>query len=122
MLQTTTNMTAEIAQAAMAFQQQQTGHEPKSVSVAVCGDTLVVTLHGVLSPAEQAMAHSREAAKLRELYRQLFLATSETLRQEINRVTGLVVNEDAVEVFLTSGTIVQVFLLSGKVPSESFDG
>ena len=39
-------MAEQIAQAATAFQQQRTGHEPKSVSVVLSGDTLVVTLHG----------------------------------------------------------------------------
>ena len=106
----------------MAFQPQLTGHKPKSVSVAICGETLVITLRGALSPAEQAMAERPEAAQVRELHRQLFLASSETLRQDIQRITGLVVLEDAAEVFLASGTMVQVFLLSGKLPSESVDG
>ena len=43
----------QIAQAAVAFQQQRTGHEPKSVAVVLSGDTLLITLHGALSPAEQ---------------------------------------------------------------------
>src|ERR1700735_3503618 len=37
-------------------------HVPKSVSVVLSGETLVVTLHGALSPAEQAMAQSPEGA------------------------------------------------------------
>jgi len=122
MVQSTSNMAERVAQAALAFQQQLTGRKPKSVSVVMCGDALVLTLHGALSPAEQAEAHSPMAAKAQELYRQLFLANSEMLRQEIKRITGLVVLENAAEVLLTSGTMVQVFLLSGKVPSEGFDG
>jgi uncharacterized protein YbcI len=51
-------MAEQIAQAATALQQQRTGHVPKSVSVVLSGDTLVVTLHGALSPAEQAMAQN----------------------------------------------------------------
>ena len=122
MLQSPTNMAERIAQAAIAFKQQLTGRKPKSVSVAFCGETLVVTLRSALSPAEQAMAQTPEASGVQELYRQLFLASAETLRQEINRITGLVVLENAAEVFLASGVMVQVFLLSGKLPSESFDG
>ena len=122
MVQSTSNMAERVAQAALAFQQQLTGRKPKSVSVVICGDTLVLTLHGALSPAEQAEAHSPMAAKAQELYRQLFLANSEMLRQEIKRITGLVVLENAAEVLLASGTMVQVFLLSRKVPSEGFDG
>jgi uncharacterized protein YbcI len=122
MLQPTSNMAERVAQAAIAFQPQLTGHKPKSVSVVIGGETLVITLRGALSPAEQAMAQSPAAANVRELHRKMFFASSETLRQAIQRITGLVVLENASEVFLESGTMVQVFLLSGKVPSGSFDG
>src|ERR1700690_2259123 len=97
-------MAEQIAKAATAFQRQRTGHEPKSVSVVLGGDTLVVTLHGALSPAEQAMAQSTEgAAKVQEFHRQLFLNASETLRREIKRITGMEVREAAAEVEPASG-------------------
>jgi uncharacterized protein YbcI len=125
-------MAEQIAQAATAFQQQRTGHAPKSVSVVLSGDTLVVTLHGALSPAEQAMAQNPQgAAKVREFHRQLFHNASETLRQEIRRITGMNVREATAEVeptsgavvqVFTSGTMVQVFQLSGEVPSGNFNG
>ncbi len=95
------------------------------------GDTLVITLHGALSPAEQAMAQSPDgAAKMQEFHRQLFLSASDTLRQEIKRITGMEVREATAEIepttgavvqVFTSGTMVQVFLLSGEVPSGSFN-
>ena len=125
------SMAEQVAQAARDFQQQRTGHTPKSVSVVLSGDTLVVTLHGALSPAEQAMAQSPEgAAKVREFHRQLFHNASDTLRQEIKRITGMDVCEATAEVepisgavvqVFTSGTMVQVFQLSGNVPSGSFN-
>jgi uncharacterized protein YbcI len=125
-------MAEQIAQAATALQQQRTGHVPKSVSVVLSGDTLVVTLHGALSPAEQAMAQNPQgAAKVREFHRQLFHNASETLRQEIRRITGMNVREATAEIeptsgavvqVFTSGTMVQVFQLSGEVPSGSFKG
>ena len=56
-----------IAQAARAFEQQTTGRVPKSMTVVLGEDTLVITLHGTLSPAETALAKSGEgAAQLRE--------------------------------------------------------
>jgi uncharacterized protein YbcI len=131
MNQSSETMAEQIAQAASVFQQQRTGHEPKSVSVVLSGDTLVVTLHGALSPAEQVMAQSAEgAAKVQEFHRQLFHNAAETLRQEIKRITGMNVREATAEVeptsgavmqVFTSGTMVQVFLLSGKVQSGSFN-
>jgi uncharacterized protein YbcI len=125
-------MAQQIAEAATAFQQERTGRAPKSVSVVLSGDTLVVTLHGALSPAEQAMARSPEgAAKVREFHQQLFHNASDTLQQEIKRITGMDVREATADVeprtgalvqVFTSGTMVQVFLLSGDVPSGSFNG
>jgi uncharacterized protein YbcI len=124
-------MAQQIAQAATTFQQQRTGHAPKSVSVVLSGDTLVVTLHGALSPAEQTMAQSPQgAAKVQEFHRQLFHNASDTLRQEIKRITGMNVREAAAEVeplsgavvqVFTTGTMVQVFQLSGNVPSGNFN-
>ncbi len=124
-------MAKQIARAATAFQQQRTGHAPTSVSVVLSGDTLVVTLHGALSPAEQAMAKSPDgAAKVQEFHRQLFVTAADTLRQEIKRITGMDVREATAEVepksgsvvqVFTSGTMVQVFLLSGTLQAGSFD-
>jgi uncharacterized protein YbcI len=116
-------MAEQIAQAATTFQQQRTGHQPKSVSVMLGGDTLVVTLHGALSPAEQAMVQSSGgASKVLEFHRHLFLNASDTLRQEIKRITGMEVLEGSAEVDpFPSGTMVQMFLLSGKLPSGYFD-
>jgi uncharacterized protein YbcI len=131
MLQSNPTMAQQIAEAATILQQQRTGHAPKSVSVVLSGDTLVVTLHGALSPAEQTMSQNAEgAAKVREFHRQLFMNASDTLRQEIKRITGMDVREATAEVepksgsvvqVFTSGTMVQVFLLSGNVPSGSFN-
>jgi uncharacterized protein YbcI len=132
MFHSTKTMAEQIADVATTFQLQRTGHAPKSVSVVLSGETLVVTLHGALSPAEQAMAQSPGgAAKVQEFHRQLFLNASETLRQEINRITGMDVREATAEVepssgavvqVFTSGTMVQVFLLSESLPTQTWNG
>jgi uncharacterized protein YbcI len=122
----------QIAQAAIACQQQRTGHEPKSVAVVLSGDTLLVTLHGALSPAEQALARSPAgAAQVQEFHRQLFSDSADLLRQEIKRITGVEVREATAEIEPTSGTVVQVFttgtmvqvfLLARGVPAGSWSG
>lgn len=131
MADSTPTMAEQIAMAATTSQKQRTGHGPKAVSVVLGGDTLVVTLHGTLSPAELALSQTSDgAAKVQEFHRQLFLSASDTLRTEIKRITGVEVREATTEVepiagtvaqAFPSGTMVQVFLLSGKVPTESFD-
>jgi len=103
-------MAQQVANAASAFQLQRTGHAPKAVTVVLSEDTLVITLHGVLSPAEMAMAASSEgAAKVQEFHRQLFTNSAEPLRHEIRRITGVNVREAAAEIEPTAGTVVQVF-------------
>ena len=103
-------MAQQVAQAARAFQQQRTGHAPKAVTVVLSEDTLVITLHEALSPAERALAQSAAgAAQVQEFHRQLFSSSATSLRQEIKRITGREVREAAAEVETTTGSVVQVF-------------
>ncbi len=119
----------QIARAICDFQHTSTGHTPTAVSVVLSEDTLVITLHEALTPAEKVMAKSAGgAAQLQEFHRQLFANSSESLRQEINRITGRQVREAAAEIEPTSGSIVhafttgttvQVFLLAPNMPATS---
>jgi uncharacterized protein YbcI len=120
----------QLAEAARTFQLQQTGRAPSDVTVVMAEDTVVVTLHEALSPAEQALARSSEgAANLREFHQELFRNSVGLLRKEIERITGRTVREAAAEIdpgtgsvvhaFIT-GTTVQVFLLDGRVPADAF--
>jgi uncharacterized protein YbcI len=132
MNQSRSAMAQEIARAASAFEQRRTGHTPKSVAVVLGGDTLVVTLHGALSPAEQALARTPAGAtQVQEFHRQLFANSADELRQEIKRITGVKVREAAAEVepatgtvvqVFSTGTVVQVYLLAQGVPADSWSG
>lgn len=125
-------MAQQVGFAASAFQQQQTGHAPKSATVVLSGETLVITLHGALAPAETALAKSPAgAAQVQEFHRQLFANSADTLREEIKRITGVEVREAAAEVepatgtvvqVFTTGTMVQVFLLAHGISEESWNG
>ncbi len=124
-------MAQEIARAASAFQEQRTGHVPQSVAVVLSDDTLVITLHEALSPAEKVLSTSADgAAQVREFHRQLFANDSDSLKQEIEKITGVAVREATAEVetttgtvvqVFTTGTMVQVFLLAHAVPSEAWN-
>lgn len=124
-------MCQQIAKAAFAFEQLRSGnHVPKSVTVVLSEGTLVITLREALSPAEKALARSPAgAAQVQEFHRQLFATSSGSLRQEIQRITGMGVREATAEVepaggavvhAFTTGTVVQVFLLDGNTPTESW--
>jgi uncharacterized protein YbcI len=125
-------MAQQTASAASEFEYQRTGHAPRSVTVVLSDTTLVITLHGALTPAEKALARSPEgAAQIQEFHRQLFTNASEPLRQEIRRITGVDVREATAEVepttgtvvgVFTTGTTVQVYLLAHPVAAESWSG
>ena len=117
-----TTAARKIAEAATKFQFETTGHNPKAVSVVLSDETLVITLHDALTPAEKALSKSAPgASKVQDFHRELFASSSESLRKEIERITGRQVREAAAEVepatgsivhAFTSGTMVQVFLLA----------
>lgn len=131
MVPSSPSMAEQIALAATAFQRSSTGHAPQSVTVVLCENTLVVTLHGALSPAEKALARSPDGAvQVQEFHRQLFADSSAPLRQEIQRITGVEVRESTAEVeastgtvvqVFTTGTMVQVYLLASPLSAEAWN-
>lgn len=131
MTETRQTMAQRVAKAASDFQLQRTGHTPKSVTVVLSDSTLVITMHGALTPAEQALAtNPAGAAQVQEFHRQLFVTSSEDLRQAIKRITGVDVREAASDVETTTGTVVhaftngtmvQVFLLAKELSPETWN-
>ncbi|MGE5610904.1 MAG: DUF2294 domain-containing protein [Bacillota bacterium] len=127
-----TTMAQQVAQVARIFQEQRTGRVPNAVTVVLSGDTLVVTMHDALSPAEKALARTPEgAAQVQDFHRRLFASSLDVLRKEIKRITGVDVREAAAEVETSSGTVVhaftggamvQVFLLAQSIPSDTWNG
>jgi hypothetical protein len=68
---------------------------------------------------------------VQEFHRQLFADSSDSLRKEIRRITGVKVREAAAEVepttgavvhAFTSGTMVQVFQLAHGIPADTWSG
>jgi uncharacterized protein YbcI len=125
-------MAQQVAQAISSFQEQRTGYPPRAVTVVLSDDTLVVTLHEALSPAERALSSTPEgAAKVQDFHRQLFQTSVHLLREEIKRITGVAVGEAAAEVepttgavvhAFTTGTMVQVFRLASVISVGAWNG
>ena len=124
-------MAQQVAEAVGVFQQRRTGYAPKAVTVVLSEDKLVVTLHEALSPAEKALARTPEGAvQVQEFPRELFKNSADSLRQEIQRITGIAVGEAAAEIetttgavvhAFTTGTMVQVFQLAGRISAETWN-
>ena len=132
MIDTTLTVAQQIAEAVTEYQQQSTGHAPSAVTVVLSDDTLVITLHDALSPAEKLLSQKPAgAAQVQEFHRQLFANSSASLIQEIQRIASREVREAAAEFepatgsvvhAFTTGTMVRVFLLARHIPTEDGDG
>jgi len=121
-----------LAEVSTALQQKTTGRTPSSVTVMLGDETLVIALHGVLSPAERALANTEAgAAVVQDYHRQLFVHSLDSLRENIQQITGVKVCDGTAEVMplsgtavraLRSGTVVQVFMLGHRVPAQIWSG
>lgn len=128
----TQTMAQKVAAAITTFQIERTGHTPRAVTVVLSEETLVVTLHEALAPAEIVMAQTATgAAQIQEYHRQLFQSSVPALREEIRRITGVAVREAALEVetatgaivhAFTSGEMVQVFRMASSISVEDWNG
>ena len=102
------------------------------MAVVLSGETLVITLQGALSPAEQALSRTPEgAAEVQEYHQHLYASSVDELRREVKRITGVEVREAAADVdpvtgivvkAFTTGAMVQVFLLADSVPAGAWSG
>jgi uncharacterized protein YbcI len=123
-------MAQRIADVAGELGRRRTGLMPTRVSVVQSDGTLVITLHGALSPAEQALARTAEgASKVQQFHRELFANNAAALRAEIESITGVAVREATAEVEPTTGAVVavfatgavvQVFLLKTSIPADTW--
>ena len=111
----------QLADIARQFEQSQTGLLPQSATAVLENDSMVITLHGVLSPAEKKLAKTPTGAnQVRELNRQRFMKTCRSLWQKFEVITGVAVLEATSEITTDTDTVVQVFRLAGNVPSSTW--
>ena len=125
----TPTIAEQVAQAAIAFQLERTGHSPSAATVVLGGDTLVITLVDALSEAERQMSKSpMGATRVQEYHRELFGSSALPLRSAIEKITGMTIREAAEEVVptsgvvvhaFTSGTMVQVFQVASSKPATA---
>jgi uncharacterized protein YbcI len=126
-----TSMTAKrIAEAARDFEDHLTGRAPKSVTVVLSEETLAITLHGVLQPAEKALARDAAGAvQVPDFHRQRSQTHASHCFKRSTKITGVEVGEAAAEIepstgtlvrLFTTGTVVEVFLFAPNVAASSW--
>ncbi len=118
----TLQMAQRIGRVACACEEQRTGRCPRGMGVIVCGEAIVVTLHGVLSTEEIELAETRKGnADLHEFHRQSLLTTPEPLVHEIEQILGTKVRESQAELDSSTKTLVQVFSAGTNAAIFLFD-
>lgn len=114
------SVTDQIAQAVWDFEQEHAGHNPRAGSVILSDDILMIKLHEALTPAEMLLADTAVGAGWsHEVHNHLFPSASDSLWNEIERITGRrlceVAEADArtaaIQYEFSTGTLVQVFQL-----------
>ena len=111
----------QLADVVRQFEKERTGRMPVSVTAELVDVSLVITLHGELSPAEMDLAKTPEGVtEVQELHRKLFLTSCGSLLKEIEVITGVAVLEATSEVTTDTGTVVQIFVLAASVPSSTW--
>jgi uncharacterized protein YbcI len=104
------NIGQKIAQAAHAIEKQRTKHGRKWAAVFLNEDTLAIALHGCLTAAENALAHSPSGAtQVRDYHQQLFAGLPASLLQRIKCLTGMEVRDTTAEIHANAGSVVQIF-------------
>ena len=110
----------QIAEAAGRFQPACTGHTPQSVTVVFGRDTLVITLHGALSPAEKVLAQSAGAAQVRSFTAGFSPVPPPPSITRSSASAGREVREAAAEVEPATGTVVHAFTTGAMVQVFNF--
>jgi uncharacterized protein YbcI len=93
------------------------------VTAVLSNQTLVITLGGALSPVEIDLAKGPAgAAQVQEFHRQLFQSSCDSLRREIEKITGVKVRQATSDVVVEGGIVVQVFLFADSVAAGTWSG
>ena len=109
MMKPRSTMADQISLAASLIERRRTGHARKWLTVFLNADTMVITLHGALTAAEQSLIERQaDAGRLEEFHRRLFTDDPASLWRKIRRITGMEVRDATAEVDTTNGTVVQV--------------
>ncbi len=96
----------KIARAARDSEGRQTAHGREWAAVFMNEDTIVIALYGRLTDAEKTLVRSPAgAAQVREFHRQLFASATETLAQQIRRVTGMEIRDKTADIDPLTGEI-----------------
>ena len=116
-MKTSGEIEAAICQGMSRFAQECMGRGPKDVHTHLIGDLVVVRLQGVLTAAEQQMVKTLQAAKGRDLLKQVRIQLMEAARPileaMVQEITGIKVLSLHHDISTATGEEVVLFTLVG---------
>lgn len=80
---------AELTKSIVRFEKEYLGRGPNDARTYIIGDMILIRLQGILTPAEQKLAESKDGRVLvKETRRQLFESSIPLLKQIVQEITG----------------------------------
>ena len=90
MKQTIGQIEAELTKAVIKFEKEYLGRGPKDARSYLIDDMILIRLQGVLTPAEQKLAETKDGqALVKETRRQLFESSREILNAMVKDIVGV---------------------------------
>lgn len=108
-----------ITKAIIKFEKEHLGRGPEEVRTFIIEDMILIRLKGVLTPAEQQLAHTDDGRNLiKQLRMQLMETSRGLLEQKIYELTGMQVVSMHTDISTTRGERILVLIMEGLVEVE----
>lgn len=107
---------AEFTRAMIQFEKEYLGRGPADARTYLIDDMILVRLQGILTPAEQKLAETKEGQSLvKETRRQLFETSRPLLEEMVATVTGLKLVSLHTDMSTRTGERVVVLIVDGNL-------
>ena len=110
------HLARQVARAIGCFEHALLGRVPRSVTVVVRDDGLVVTLHESFSPLERRLAATDGAdCRIEDFHHDMFDSSRDALLQHVRQRTGVALDAGLVHVDAATGSILKTFTTDPSV-------
>lgn len=112
-------MEDQISRALTQWEKEYLGRGPIFVKTDIVRNMIIVQLRGILTPAEQKLAETKEGMlSIKRIRSELIESGSEQLREMISSMTGKHVASIHTDISTHTGERIIVFLLTGNLEEE----
>jgi uncharacterized protein YbcI len=102
----------DLTKAMLRFEKEYFGRGPLEVRTYIIQDMILVRMYGILTPAEQALAESRDGMfQVKDIRRQLFETSRPLLEEQVRQATGHRVVSLHTDLSTSSGERIVIFIV-----------